>query len=68
MLGAIRMPNVKKMKPDRFNSNIQDGELDMGNIFQRKSLDDNLQLQILQNHWKSGKSYPFPIRGSMKFK
>ena len=39
----------------------------MGNIFQRKSLDDNLKLQILENHWKPGKSYPFPVRGSRKF-
>ena len=57
----------KKMPPDRSDSNIQDGKLDIGNIFQIRSLDGNLKLQILQKHWKPGKSYPFPVRDSRKF-
>ena len=55
------------MKPDSLDSNILDGEMVLGNIFQRKRLDDNSKLQILQNKWKPGKSYPFPLRGSRKF-
>ena len=57
----------KKMKPDGTESKIQFEGIDMGNLYQRNSLDENSKLQILQKHWKPGKSHVFPVRGSRKF-